>query len=222
VTSIQNGKEELCSARMRNLRALHGGLLLALLLVPMVGPGLSRWPLYLLVPLLMYALVVCAVGPLRRSVCWLRAGQLNGGVLATTGLIILVSSVALILYAILFQPDVNDLMEQLPLWLPVPLAVTGAVFCVVNALLEEIMFRGILLDALDAQLGSLGAILIQGVAFGVVHAHGYPPGVIGMLLASLYGLMLGLLRLQAGGLVAPCIAHVCADATIFTIVVSAQ
>jgi hypothetical protein len=39
-----------------------------------------------------------------------------------------------------------------------------------------------------------------------------------VVLASIYGLMLGMLRTWAGGLAAPVIAHIFADATIFAIV----
>jgi membrane protease YdiL (CAAX protease family) len=65
--------------------------------------------------------------------------------------------------------------------------------------------------------GALPAMFIQGVAFGIVHANGFPRGVVGVVLASVYGVSLGLLRLRSGGLLAPFVAHVIADATIFGI-----
>lgn len=95
----------------------------------------------------------------------------------------------------------------------------GALFATVNALLEEVVWRGVMQDALAAQLGLKGGLLAQAVVFGVIHAQGFPRGLIGILLASTYGLLLGMLRLRSGGIVAPIIAHVCADATIFAIVV---
>jgi membrane protease YdiL (CAAX protease family) len=100
-------------------------------------------------------------------------------------------------------------------------AVAGAFFSAFNALLEEVIFRGILLDALTAAIGASWAVVVQAVAFGVGHVHGYPPGPLGIALAAMYGLMLGLLRQRSGGLAAPWVAHVFADATIFWIVVTA-
>jgi hypothetical protein len=38
-------------------------------------------------------------------------------------------------------------------------------------------------------------------------------------LASVYGVSLGALRVRSGGLMAPFIAHVCADAVIFVLIV---
>jgi membrane protease YdiL (CAAX protease family) len=203
------------------LRALHGGLLLALLLIPQFVPALARWPGYLLVPLAGYAVVVCLVPPLRRTTDWLRPGRLDGRVLAAGAAIVLLSSAALLAFDALARPDVRPLAGQLPLGLPLPVAVTGALFAVVNALLEEVIFRGVLLDALASQVGMTAAVLVQAFAFGAGHAYGYPPGVLGMALAAVYGLLLGLLRLQAGGLAAPCLAHILADATIFWVVVTA-
>src|SRR6266540_90541 len=63
----------------------------------------------------------------------------------------------------------------------------------------------------------LAFALVNALAFGMLHFNGYPYGVTGVALASVYGLALGALRLRAGGLLAPWIAHVCADAVIFVL-----
>jgi membrane protease YdiL (CAAX protease family) len=199
-------------------QALHGGLLIALLLVPAFVRPLQHWPWYLAVPLGAYLVLVAALGPLRRTVRWNRVGRLGGAVLAATGAISAVSAAALLLYDAVFRPDLEPLSRQLPLGLPLPVPVTGLLFAVVNALLEEVIFRGVLQDALAARVGTAGAVVLQAVAFGVGHAHGYPPGTVGIGLAMVYGILLGALRHRAGGLLAPWLAHVCADATIFGIV----
>jgi membrane protease YdiL (CAAX protease family) len=206
----------------KDAQPLHGGLLLALLVVPLFVPPLRRWPWYLLVPLGAYLLVVAVVAPLRRTVRWNRVGRLTMPVLAATGAIIVISTSALLLYDAVFRPDLAPLSRRLPLGLPLPVAVVRVLFAACNALLEEVIFRGVLLDALAAAVGGTGAVIAQAVAFGVGHAHGYPPGGLGMVLAAVYGLMLGALRQRAGGLAAPWAAHVCADATIFWIVVTAS
>lgn len=200
---------------------MHGGLILALLAIPLFVRELQRWPWYLLVPLSAYLVVVMLVSPLRRTVRWNRLGQLRGSVLLITGGVIVTSSSALLLYDAICQPDVAQLARQLSLTLPMHMAVVGVLFSAFNALLEEVIFRGILLDALTAAIGVSWAVVVQALAFGVGHAHGYPPGPLGIALASGYGLMLGLVRQHSGGLAAPWVAHVFADATIFWIVVTA-
>ena len=191
-----------------NWRAVHGGLLLALLTLPLFVPQLNRWPLYLLVPLLTYFLLICLVGQLRRTVAWLGLGRFDAKVVVATAAIVSISSLALVAYELIFHPDLSNLTKQLPVQGPLPLLWACVLFATVNSLLEESIFRGVLLDALDSQLGPWWACLIQAVMFGIGHRHGYPPGVVGMLMASVYGLLLGLLRLQSQGLVAPFLAHI--------------
>ena len=64
------------------------------------------------------------------------------------------------------------------------------------------------------------SLILQAVLFGIIHLHGVPGGNIGVVMASIYGLMLGSLRLVAKGMLAPFVAHVFADITIFSIVVN--
>jgi hypothetical protein len=52
-----------------------------------------------------------------------------------------------------------------------------------------------------------------------MHVHGFPRGVSGVVLAGAWGGMLGKLRQRAGGLLAPVLAHIVADATIASIII---
>ncbi len=200
--------------------AIHGGLLVSFLTFPLFIKALSWWPLYFLVPLLAYALVVCLFGPLRRTVSWLRVGRLDPPVIAATIAISVLSCSALLLYSVLFPSEPLDFVEPILSWSPAQWVLAGVLFSVLNGLFEEVIFRGILMHALRSEVGLNAAIIIQSVAFGLGHAHGYPPGAIGIVLASIYGLVLGLLRLYAQGMAAPILAHVTADATIFAIVMT--
>ncbi len=204
---------------MKGVQAVHGLLLLALLALPLFFPQLHYWPFYLLVPLALYAAVVLAVPPLRGSVRWVRAGRFDAVVAALTGAAVVLAPAALVLWYVTHRDDTDlaDLGSQIPeLRLPF-LLLLGAGFSVANALLEEAIFRGVLYEALADGYGVAAAVCIQGVAFGVVHAHGFPRGVAGVVLASVYGLALGFLRQRSGGLLAPFVAHVFADAAIFVI-----
>jgi len=204
----------------RDWRALHGGLFLLFVPLPTLLPGMMRWPWHFAVPLLGYAGVVLLVPPLRHSVAWLHVGRFDGRVLAVSGSIILVASAALLLFQTLFNPDLAHLREQFPATSGGKLLLFGVLFSVLNALLEELVFRGVLQDALESQFHAHTALLFQAVIFGIAHYQGYPMGVLGVVLAAIYGLMLGWLRNWAGGLSAPVLVHVFADATIFAMVVA--
>ena len=129
-----------------------------------------------------------------------------------------VTPVALLGWVRLLEPDLTHITRAIPELSSVALTLAGAGFALVNAALEEWVWRGLLQRDLSEQFGMRTALLLQALSFGSVHAHGFPSGPIGMALAAVWGLMLGALRVRAGGLLAPVLAHIVADATIALIV----
>lgn len=126
---------------------------------------------------------------------------------------------ALICWVYLLKPDLSDLTGMIPAQPLGLLILGGVVFAVVNATFEEWVWRGIFQPALHAEFGLTWAIVLQAVSFGVAHTHGFPRGAVGVLLAGTWALILGVLRQVAGGLLAPVLAHLVADATIAGIVI---
>jgi membrane protease YdiL (CAAX protease family) len=207
--------------RSRELPLAHAGLALGLVGGLLAGgrviPTLLHWPFYLLVPLSAYLLIVLAVGPLRRSLTWASVGRLDGSAWAATAAVVCVSSTALLVWHAVAQPDVSEVVAEVVAGGLPSVLLTGVVFACVNALLEEVLFRGLLFDALRAAYGDFPGLVLQAAAFGVFHLHGFPSGVFGVALATVYGLMQGGLRLFTGGLALCWVAHVFADATIFVL-----
>jgi hypothetical protein len=106
----------------------------------------------------------------------------------------------------------------MPLWL---LPLVAVVFALVNSAVEEAIFRGILLQALDSAVGAgIISLVIQAGLFGWLHYSevGFPKGFLGVAMASVYGLFLGYLRYRSRGMLAPWLAHVGTDIAVFTIV----
>ena len=60
-------------------------------------------------------------------------------------------------------------------------------------------------------------IILQAIVFAVAHLWGVPNGIIGMFLAFIYGIFLGVMRYLARGLLMPIVTHIAADMTIFII-----
>ena len=105
-----------------------------------------------------------------------------------------------------------DAAASRPLWL---LVLGGAGFSLLNAAVEEAIFRGVLQTAMERVSGPAVAIAAQAAAFGALHVVGIPSGIVGAVMAGSWGLLLGVLRWRTRGLLAPYVAHVAADATIF-------
>jgi uncharacterized protein len=93
-----------------------------------------------------------------------------------------------------------DLLSQVPVW---TLPLVAIAFATLNAFAEELLFRGIIQDALHGVMAPMPAIALQGVAFGAIHLRGFPSGTAGVVLASGYGVALGVIRWRSGGLLAP-------------------
>jgi hypothetical protein len=80
---------------------------------------------------------------------------------------------------------------------------------------------GLILTHLSRAVGVWPALLAQAGGFGALNLHGYPNGPVGVALTGSYGVLLGLLRVRARGLLACWIAHALADAVIFAFIVQA-
>lgn len=131
-----------------------------------------------------------------------------------------VTPLALVGWLRLAHPDLSDVRALVPAAPFALLVAGGAAFALVNAALEEAIWRGLLQSALTRTFGTRWAVALQAISFGLQHAHGIPRGVMGIVLAGAWALMLGALRSRSGGLLAPTVAHVVADATIAVIVLS--
>ena len=85
--------------------------------------------------------------------------------------------------------------------------------------MEEFLFRGVVMQSLDSAFGPGSiSIVVQGWLFGAMHyLRGFPNGWRGVAMASVYGIMLGMIRRRSGGMLAPWLAHVFADLVIFAI-----
>ena len=193
------------------------------LLVPLLMPILGTWPLYKVTPLVVYGGVVWVSRHLRKSVHWIRPGHLGPDIWFLVSLVVVVSSAVLLVWTLVSRPDLGPSranIPKMPLWV-LPLA--GVAFALVNSAVEEAIFRGIFLQALDCAAGAgIISLVIQAVIFGWMHYSevGFPKGLAGVAMASVYGFFLGYLRYRSRGMLAPWLAHVGTDIAVFTIVAS--
>jgi uncharacterized protein len=197
--------------------AVHGVVFLAAISAVRVGFSPLSWPWHLLLPLLAYAAIVLAWPRLRRTAPRLVFGRLARWPLAAAVALSLTTSVVLVVFHALARPEVAELAAGLPVAAFGNLLFAGICFSVANAALEELVFRGVLWELVAAEWNGGVALGATTVLFGLGHLHGYPPGPLGAVLAGVFGLALGLLRWWTGGLGLAIAVHVCADATIFSL-----
>ncbi|HUI67092.1 MAG TPA: type II CAAX endopeptidase family protein [Nitrospirota bacterium] len=210
----------LAAALVKENQAFHLSLFTAALaIMPLLHSSLREWPFNLVVPLLIYVVVVLAVPRYRRSILWLRFGRFGKDIRLLVIATAAASGIALYSWSRVLNPDLSihlKYIQNMPIWL-FPLAGLG--FPAVNAAMEEFVFRGVTMQALDSAFGpGILSIVLQAWPFGAMHyREGFPNGAWGLAMTFVYGILLGALRRRAQGMFAPWIAHVCADMTIFAI-----
>jgi membrane protease YdiL (CAAX protease family) len=101
------------------------------------------------------------------------------------------------------QPDEQDIVTDLKAEDSVTVLVAfGLMTCLVAPLAEEFFFRGFLFRVLHEKTGAVVAVLVTGIAFGLVHL---PSGDwIGAIVLSLFGMGLCILLLCTSSLL-PCV-----------------
>lgn len=147
----------------------------------------------------------------------IRLGRITRGDLRLGLGFALVSGLALVTWFVAMKPDVSDLLARLPPWPRPALLALGLIFATVNGLAEELAFRGLLMGALDRTLGPRWSLILQALIFGLMHWNGFPRGPVGVALAGVYGLMMGIIRRRADGMAASWFSHVLTDAVIYGI-----
>ena len=197
-----------------------GVLLVSVLLLGLAG--LAPQQVLFGLAFVVYGVVITRLPWLRKAARWWRPGSpnLRQGVEGVA--LGLVAGLALWVWYGGRPDELADLVDMLPDWSMWALVPAGILFAVLNSVLEEAVYRGVLQDALDRVLRSGAAILtLQAAAFATLHfLTGIPRGFAGIGLAFLYGLLLGVLRRRSGGLAVPVIAHTITDLAIVGIVLA--
>jgi membrane protease YdiL (CAAX protease family) len=200
-------------------RISHGFVFLTVLACTTSVPTLARWPwpwlAPWLAPLLGYFAIMLCVPLLRRSFSWLRVGHLSWINITVT---LLLTGVTI--FALLLIPQARfpaGLADTLPFQETCGNFLSCALFAIINAVIQEMVFRGVLFDSLECLSGRWRAILITAFVFGLSHLPVMPSGLPGMLGASGaadLSIALGFLRSWSGGLALPILLHIAVDATI--------
>ncbi len=206
------------SAYRRHGAAVHLGIFFSLCFAAiLLHAGTSQ--AWLGASLLIYALSVRMVPMLRSPDGWLRRGVADRVTIAIAAGFTVLAGLALVVWHQIVRPDLRDLLETFVPNAPLGvLLVGGVLFAMLTAAVEEAAYRGVLQQALGAAFGPAVALVGQALAFGALHIHGFPRGMLGIVLATIYGLMMGILRLRARGMLVPWVAHTATDVTIVTIV----
>lgn len=133
--------------------------------------------------------------------------------LITGGWLIAIQLAALQNLVMPFPEDVMDsfaeLFEQLN---ALPLIQAVIVIAVLPGICEEILCRGVLLRSIIPRFGVVGAVLLSGMAFGLLHLNLYR-----LLPTTFIGILLGFLAVSTGSIYPAMLAHALNNALSFLV-----
>lgn len=159
-----------------------------------------------------------------RHPAWLAVGNVKAKTIALAVLTAAVAAAGLVTWYVQAGPDTARIYATFHFReLPAPLLVMSAIaFCATNAAAEEFIYRGFVMQSLRDVAGYVPAVLLQALAFGVLHIDGFPSGGTGMVLAAGYGAMMAVVRTSAMGMLVPWLSHMATDLTIVGILLLAM
>jgi membrane protease YdiL (CAAX protease family) len=203
-----------------SIYVVHFNLLLLCYYCMNFLPHLPLYPFSQLTMLGLYAYMVILISPLRTSVGWPRMGRFTALIWALIIITVIVSSVALVIWVQVLSPDLSRYEGNMPHFSLALMLLYGLGFCTFNAALEEITWRGVMMEALDSAFGpGACSVILQAVSFAVAHyRNGFPNGLVGSVMVLAYGLMLGFIRRKSKGILGCWLAHVTADFTIYCLI----
>lgn len=108
------------------------------------------------------------------------------------------------------QPSLTALQAALP-YLPRVL-----LLATMNAFSEELTYRASLLGVLNGLIAPRQALFLTAAFFGLAHYYGVPYGLIGVIMSTFLGWMLGKAMLETRGFFWAWFIHFCQDVAIFS------
>ncbi len=108
------------------------------------------------------------------------------------------------------HPPLNIVVKALP-FLPAVLLAAA-----VNAFNEEMTYKASFLSVLEGPAGKTQALMLMAAYFGILHFYGIPYGIVGVIMATFLGWILGKSMLETRGFFWAWFIHFLQDVMIFT------
>ena len=206
--------------RSGSIYTVHFNVLLLLNFLTDLYPHLSGYPFSRLTHLALYAYVVAMIPALRGTVGWVCVGKMTAKIWFASATVIILGALILAVWVRENSPDLSRYASLVPNAPIGVLLLYGVAFAAFNAALEEIIWRGVMMEALDSAFGAgYCSLIIQAASFGAAHYRtGFPNSLSGGVLTFLGGLILGLIRRKSRGLLGPWLVHFFGDMTAFTLI----
>lgn len=183
-------------------------------------PHFFVWPIHLIFPLIAFV-AISYFSDEKEYYLNLTALKLNKGVLEG-GIVLIISVSALFIWANTSSSELEPLRRMIPDSSAIQLVFVALGFALINAFLEEWLFRGVFQETLlKLNLNFSLATFIQATLFAIAHYKlGVPSGSIGFAMTFIYACALTFLVRKTGSLLVPILAHIFTDIAVFYLIVN--
>ena len=176
--------------------------------------------IYYLFPSIVYLGIILPFPSARSALKWFRLGRIDRTSWLVTIIMVAGSIAGLYIWARLSPSGVEKFRALLPGYPPALLLLGGIGFAITNAIMEEVIARGVIWDGFHFILNRWWLTnLAQSTVFAIWHFKGFPGGISGALMVFAWSVFLGYLRHRSKGMLAPVVGHFFADIAIFLILV---
>lgn len=174
---------------------------------------------YLVPPMAVYLAIVLVQPRLKQAMRWLSFGTFDRRTTWVFVSVVAASALALLFWALSATEDIDALRALVPDLPATWLVLYGVAFAALNSGFQEFLARALLFDGFSAMfVNAWFVVLSQALVFAIWHIHGFPGGLIGVLMVFAWSICLGILRHFSRGMLAPFAAHVAADTAIILLV----
>lgn len=180
--------------------------------------GLNFPGTFFLIPIIIFTILILVFPQIRKNINWWTKDTIDKKTIIIIIGLSLISGIFLYIWAKWIAYDLSKYTKNLPNVSWIWIIIYGVVFALFNSIAEEYLSRGMLCNGLEKILrNKIAIIIIQAVIFGVFHYHGFPGGMIGMIMVFVWSVVLGVIRYRTNGLIGVLIGHFFADFTIYFI-----
>jgi len=210
------------SVRFGNIYTVSFATLVFLtFLGPRLFPAHVSFIVVKIIGTLLFCISLTFIKPLRNAQDWFCIGRFGKITILYIIAISLISAGSLVTWTLITKPNLPGYTALMPPNMtPFWVVFYMLAFALINAAIEELMWRGVMLSALEKAFGSSHFSLgLQAISFGIAHYRGpFLYGWLGVALTTIFGVLVGLLRRQSKGIFAPWVTHAISDFVILCIV----
>ncbi len=156
---------------------------------------------YFLIPVILFTLLILFFSEIKSTIGWWHKDSVDSKLILQMLLAVGISGIGMFIYLKMNTSSIDRFIGMLPEGSFIFLIGMGIAYALLNAVVEEYIFRGMIWNALEKIMTNKSLVILsQAAIFGITHYWGLPGGISGVVLIFTWALYLGYIRQKTGGI----------------------